>query len=110
VVFPVVRSAGHGIERLAPSNDGAGESKMSPLEFITTIAAPSTNGGSLKVSEIVSCAAKTSESAAGEVLTKSVWADAGEIGARMPSPAKRIAPIIRWGFRKVFMFLGYASN
>jgi hypothetical protein len=39
-----------------------------------------------------------------------VWADAGEIGARMPSPAKRIAPIIRWGFRKVFMFLGYASD
>jgi hypothetical protein len=74
------------------------------------MAAPSTNGGSLKVSEIVSCAALTSESAAGEVPTKSVWADAGEIGARMPSPAKRIAPIILWGFRKVFMFLDYASS
>jgi hypothetical protein len=63
-------------------------------ESTTTIAAPSINIGSAKVIEIVSCEAFTSEPSVGEVLTKSVWADAGDIGARIPSPAKRMAPII----------------
>ena len=66
-----------------------------PVESTTTIAAPSTNIGSAKVIEMVSCEAFTSEFAAGEVLTKSVCADADEIGAKLAKPAKRIKPMMR---------------
>jgi hypothetical protein len=52
----------------------------------------------------------TPESAAGEVLVNSVWADADVIGARIPRPAKKIAPIIRCDFKKVAMPLDYASE
>ena len=65
---------------------GAGESKVSPASFITTIAAPSIRGGSLNVIEIDSWDTFTSAFAAGEVLTMSVCAKAMEVGISTDAP------------------------
>jgi hypothetical protein len=84
-----------------------GVSKISPVEFKITIAAPSTSGGSLNVIEIDSWDAFTISSALGELLTKSVWADAEEMGPNAPTPANRTEPIMRFDLD---IPLGYASG
>ena len=89
---PGVKSLGQGTLKVAPASVGAGESKISPASFITTIAAPSTNGGSLNVIEIDSWDTFTSESAAGEVLTSSVCAEAVEIGLSTDTPTSARTP------------------
>jgi hypothetical protein len=59
------------------------------------IAAPSTSGGSLNVIEIDSWDAFTIASALGELLTKSVCADAEVVGMNVARPANRTDPIMR---------------